>query len=153
MNWYKIAKRDIPGLTSLEQDGKRFETGLPIEFEYSRNTEPSPYYGSDFQQDIEPSGRYITKSYPNTQLDNLEIGDINFKNPLVILLTEDEKRIYGDKSWKKRLYDAYDGLTGKKLSKAIVEDGYDGVVTVSTHKGKPVETSEIVDLRMFGKNK
>ena len=59
--------------------------------------------------------------------------------------------IYGDKSWKRRLFDAYNGLKGKALSKAIAKDGYDGVITVSTYKGKPVETSEIVDLRMFRK--
>lgn len=153
MNWYKIAKRDIPGLASLEQEGRRFETGVPVEFEYSRNTQPAPNYGPEFQQDIEPSGRYMTKSYPNSQLDYLETGNIKFENPLVMYLTESEERIYGDKSWKKRLHDAYDGLTGKALSRAIAKDGYDGVVTVSTYRGKPVETSEIVDLRMFRGNK
>ena len=152
MNWYKIAKRDIPGLTSLQQEGRLFETGVPVEFEYSRNTQPSPYYGSEFQQDIEPSGRYMTKNYPGNTLDYLETGSIKFDNPLVMFLTESEERIYGDKSWKKRLHDAYEGLTGKALSKAIAEDGYDGIVTVTTRQGKPVETSEIVDLRMFKEN-
>jgi hypothetical protein len=38
----------------------------------------------------------------------------------------------------------YGGKTGKELSRAIANDGYDGIVTL-----KDGETSEIVDLSAF----
>ncbi len=44
------------------------------------------------------------------------------------------------------------GLTGKRLSQAIAKAGYDGIVTVKKKDGQPIDTSEIVDLRMFHNN-
>jgi hypothetical protein len=90
----------------------------------------------------------ITNQYPaDTEEDSQwEHGDITFQNPLVIRLTSDPDTIYGEKGWKAALSRAYGGKTGIELSRAIVADGHDGVVTVWVQDGEPSETREIVDL-------
>ena len=46
--------------------------------------------------------------------------------------------------WKSDLSNAYGGKTGKKLSQAIVDDGYDAIITID--KGDPLE---VVGLSSF----
>jgi len=153
MNWYKTSgKENISGLKSLTERDRLFETGMPVELDYIRNTQPASDMGSRFGQDIEPAGRYMSHASPSAQpRDGLEIGKTKFSNPLVIALTEDDEsiwgEIYGDKGWKRRLSNAYNGLTGLELSKAILADGYDGIVTIDTLNGSPRSVAEIVDLK------
>jgi len=78
-----------------------------------------------------------------------EIGTHSFQNPLVLQFNTGEEFGYNEDSWKARLYQYY-GKSGKDLAKALVADGYDGIITVRTDRDQP-EVSEIVDLKPFMK--
>lgn len=120
-----------------------FETGKPVTFRYFHNKEKSPNFGSQYGQDIEPAGRYVIhdeteddyllKKFP----DRYDAGSITFKNPLVIDIKEplDHKKILFNKYKKK----------GAALSRAIVKDGYDGIVS----RYPDGSTGEIIDLHKF----
>lgn len=51
-------------------------------FNYIHNPEKSPYFGSQYGQDIEPHGKYVTEYH--TAPDGWESGEMHFKNPLYI---------------------------------------------------------------------
>jgi hypothetical protein len=120
-----------------------FKTGQSVEFGYLKNKEKSPYMGSRYGQDIEPKGNYVTQHDLNDKYliekfpDKYEMGSMRFENPLVIKVEE-------PLGHKKILYDKYK-KKGEALSKAIIADGYDGVVTVRGNG----ETGEIIDLRKY----
>lgn len=125
--------------------------GQPFTFTALHNKEKSPDMGARFGQDKEPAGRYVVAvSDNNTAADQMpekyDKREVTFQNPLVI----DFGGGYQDATnWKQVLSSRYGGLTGKALSEAIRNDGYDGIVTVEPAKGpnRPAHTSEIVDLR------
>ena len=130
-------------LASVDEYKKHFETGVPVEFRYIRNTKKSPPapLRDDYQQRIEPAGRYLVHGGPGSLIPaGWETGTVRFKNPLVIPFNTVEGNLYDDNSWKKRLERRYN-KRGRALSEAIVRDGYDAVVTVIYG-----ETREIVDL-------
>ena len=113
----------------------------PEEIEFVRNPVSSTTHmvDRDFGQDVEPSGRYITKSSGFVP-DGWESGSVRFEKPLYIHFGE--SGVYADEdNWKRRLSGYYGGKSGKALSKAVRADGYDGIVTHDKHG-----TSEIVDL-------
>jgi hypothetical protein len=124
-------------------------TGKPFEFFSVRNKEKAPRLGTQFGQDIEPSGKYISQSTPGAakNLDaRFEKGSVRFENPLVVEFGGG----YGTPTnWKNVLSSQYGGKTGLKLTKAIRDAGYDGIVTIEPSKGpnRPAYTSEIVDIR------
>lgn len=132
--------------------GVEFETGKPVTFAYVRSTESAtnmfglPKKGDRFRRDVEPSGEYMVfiglEPRDAEDLQPNQISGIKtFNNPLVIATEE-----YGsDKNWKPVLSSIYGGKTGKKLSQAVVDDGYDGIVTASEQGG----LGEIVDLTTF----
>jgi len=124
------------------QTGTKFKTGEAATFPFIRNTEKAPDMGEQFGQHIEPAGRYMqTRSAGAKPIGGWEFGDVTFKNPLVVK---------GEGlDWKKKVSEAYDGKTGKELSQALADDGFDGIVTTSTLKGGEKYTSEIVDLTSF----
>lgn len=138
---------DDLGLTSISERGVAFKTGKPVEFRYWRNTEKSPTYGSRFQQDIEPAGRYMIHAQQEGTPIWLEEGIVRFEKPIVIRITDDTDNLYGPSSWKAKLHARFKGK-GKALSKKLAKAGYDGIVTVSKHRQSSY-TSEIVDLTMF----
>jgi len=107
-------------------------------FKYARNPERAPEMGGRFQQDIEPRGRYVVKA--DQAPEGWESGEMMFRNPLVLPWGKG----YDDSSWKVALSKRYGGKTGEDLSRAIAEDGYDGIVTMDKYG-----TSEIVDLSEF----
>jgi hypothetical protein len=141
------------GLASLTEHGILFQTGVPVTFQFFRGTRPAPDMGSKYQQDIEPAGRYmIHNPTPGDLAPGYETGMVSFGSPLVIWLNDgDGERIYDRHSWKARLATHY-GAAGADLSRAILDDGYDGVVTVSLYNGRPLDTREIVDLRPLRTN-
>ena len=104
-----------------------------------------PDKDSPYDRGFEPSGEYFTPTEGRVgdNLDpvtGLESGVHRFKNPLVI-----EAGSYGKpSSWKRVLSERYGGLTGRDLSRAIIEDGYDGILT--TDHG---HLSEGVNLQTF----
>lgn len=120
--------------------GYVFETGRPVSFPFARNTEKSPYFGGRFQQDIEPAGRYLLfDEDPNRPPTRGWVrGSISFDSPLVLRWG----KAYDETSWKYALAEHY-RATGRALSRRILKDGYDAVVTVNDDG----LTSEIVDLR------
>lgn len=118
----------------------RFQTGIPVEFQYYRNAQKSPHMGSMFDQDIEPSGRFMmVDTLPNDPSPGWEVGSQSFRNPLVI----EYVNTTGEAGWKQRLSRYYGGKTGRTLSRALVRDGYDAIVTVDSSIG---ETREVVSL-------
>ncbi len=131
----------------IDEYGTLFVTGIPVSFGFVRSTEKSPYFGSRYQQDIEPAGRYMLHSPdPGDLARGWVRGVVTFESPLVIAFNRDQDGVaYDDTSWKARLHRIY-GAKGSALSRRIREDGYDGIVTVALHRGEPMDTREIVDL-------
>jgi hypothetical protein len=139
---FKNELKTIKSFNDVETK-KTLGTGKPVKVFYLHNTEKSPDMGSRFGQDIEPSGKYVTlisdKRQNETLLPNMERGLANIKNPLVLEWTG-----YEEDGWKQRLSNQYNGKTGMELTKALVNDGYDAVITVSEHKSGEKWASETV---------
>lgn len=126
-----------------EENGVKFKTGQSVTFEAQRNPKPSPKHvkgtNDQYQQEIEPAGRYMTHKTGNLP-SGWTTEKVTFNKPLVIKFNK-SGGTYDKDSWKAQLSESY-GKKGKALSKAIANDGYDGIVTVDKYG-----TSEIVDLR------
>jgi hypothetical protein len=139
---------DPLGLAGLEEYGAVFRTGQPVTFAFQRNTVSAPHGGGEFQQDLEPAGRFLVTdhdpSYP--PLPGWEKGSVSFASPLVLWHSVDPPGSvsYDERSWKARLAGHY-GATGAELSAALMADGYDGIVTVQLVRNQAY-TGEIVDL-------
>ncbi len=86
----------------------------------------TPKQGDMYGQNLEPTGEYMSMDTlrGSNKIPGYEYGTITFENPLVI-----EWKSTGPTGWKKDLSDHYGGKTGKKLSAAIMKDGYDAVMT------------------------
>ena len=129
-------------LATAQEYGETFETGRPVLFRFLRNTQgaPKPGFNDTYQQKIEPAGLYVVHNpEPGDLPRGWVAGVMRFNNPLVIPFNT-ERGTYDGHSWKMMLYRHY-GKRGKVLSKALVRDGYDGIVTVGQD-----ETREIVNL-------
>ena len=139
---------------AVVEEGVRFETGVPVTFEYMRNLERAGYFGPRFQQDIEPAGRYLLfRDRAATRLPHWEFGRVSFNKPLVIAFNTGKSQVYDDNSWKAQLQRAY-GTLGKDLSRKLLKEGYDGIVTVELGpNGRPVSTREIVDLTVVSRKR
>ena len=128
-------------LATAVECGLTFRTRTPVTFTYVRNTERSGYFGSRFQQDIEPAGRYMLHqcdaSVPLPR--GWERGIVTFHRPLVIPFGKTGS--YDSTSWKAALRRHF-SAKGARLSKRIVAAGYDGIVTVKDRE----TTSEIIAL-------
>ena len=138
----------------IKDDGDigAIQTGTPISFNFIHNTESAtaifgiPEADAQFGRGLEPSGRYmIISSAENATRaaadnPNLETGNITLSRPLVVP--------NNGLAWKQELSDKYGGLTGKELSKAIIADGFDAVVTMDGD-----HTSEIVEFQSFDEAK
>jgi hypothetical protein len=127
----------------VEEYGVVFETGRPVTFRFVRSTEKAPYFGSRFQQDIEPAGVYLVHNpTPGDLPPRWVAGTATFEYPMVVLFNAaDRFGGYDEDSWKAHLHDEY-GKTGRALSTAVLKDGYDAIVTVGDGY-----TKEIVALR------
>lgn len=141
------------GGVEVAEYGSTFKTGKPVTFAYIHNKDSAtklfgvPDKDSPYGRGYEPSGRYVSHVSKAHTPDwgDFDTGTITLNNPLVINNNSSE--------WKKELSDRYSGKTGKELSKALISDGYDGVVTVDySSNGKP-HTSEILDLTTFDESK
>jgi hypothetical protein len=129
-----------------ESDGDTVQTGEPITFNFVHNTDSAtamfglPDKDSPFDRGYEPSGQYVSivddEFTPFSEAQ--QTGTITLNNPLVVDL----------EGWKQRLSEQYNGLTGKELSKAVIADGYDGIVTTD---GKYI--SEIVNFNTFDESR
>ena len=134
------------GLATSTTAGHVFETGRPVTFTYVHNTEKAPKFrrgGTDsFQQAIEPAGFYVLvdQNAGGPVSRGWVRGEATFRKPLVLAWNTGPGG-YDDRSWKRRLSDHY-RKRGPALSRALLADGYDAVVTVDSGG----ETSEIIDV-------
>ena len=114
-------------------------------FYYLRNKKKAPYLGSRFGQDIEPKGKYISimskkeienfmEYLPVELRKNYETGKIAFCNPFFI--EHDD--------WKLKLSKVYGNKKGRRLTLAIIRDGYDSIITLNRN-----EIVEAVDFTNF----
>lgn len=147
--WHRVvaksklkANSELP-FASLTKKGFKFETGTPIKFPFMRNTVSSKSFNipeERYQQNIEPAGMYmIFDDMPKEEKPaKWEQGEMSFKNPLVLKWGE----AYDHTSWKQALYDKF-GASGKALTKKLLDEGYDGIVTVQDG-----DLSEIIKLKL-----
>jgi len=135
------------GKAEVTEYGVHFATGEPVTFRYVRNTEKSPNFGGRYQQDIEPAGRYLLHNPdPGDLPPRWMTGKVTLHSPLVLAFSTGGAGGYDDHNWKARLVSWY-GRKGHALTRKILEDGYDGIVTVGTDRsGRGIETREIVVL-------
>lgn len=138
----------------IEDDSQAtsLKTGVPVRFNFIHNTQSAtdlfgiPKKDAPYGRGFEPSARYVSivskkRAKEVAEQDNGYIsGELTFTNPLVIPAD--------GVAWKKHLSEEYGQKTGKALSKALIESGYDGVITTD---GK--YTSEVVDLTTFDERK
>jgi hypothetical protein len=114
------------------------QTGKPLKIQYNKNPKKAPAMASEFGQDVEASGDYVTQKVSDFTPEGFETGVVESKNPLVIDITDDTQILY-----KNELSQKYDGKVGEELSEAIRQDGYDAIVT----KYDDGSTGEIVLLK------
>ncbi|MGZ4968053.1 MAG: LPD38 domain-containing protein [Methylobacter sp.] len=134
--------------TVVDENGRHFETGVPVTFYFAHNTESAtklfglPNKDSPYGRGYEPSGQYLTiiDDQPDKKRQGTIYGSVTFNNPLVI----DNNGL----NWKQQLSESFGGKVGKKLSQALIDAGYDGVIT--TDNGY---TSETLNLTNFDKSK
>lgn len=145
---HKSAQGDLMHYQESYPDlfGKQTKTAAaePFSFEYARNTEKSPNFGGLYGQDIEPHGRYLTQREPSFNYgddDRWETGRLTFHNPKHMDFGGGYSE---DSNWKRQLSQEYGGKRGRALSRAVVKDGHDGIVTHDEDG-----TREIVDLTSF----
>lgn len=89
----------------------------------TKNTEPAPYLGGRFGQDVEPKGTYVLHGEINA--DGYVNGKANLKRPLYIDVTQDTLIEY-----KRELAMKYKAK-GQKLTNKLMELGYDSIITVN----------------------
>jgi hypothetical protein len=138
---YRQAHPDGPAVGTLESARAGFEpTSERVELAWARRRTPAPVAGSVFGQHIEPNGRYLSAmeqggSYPD---DLYDTGTVTFQRPLRVPFGGS----YAEAdNWKRALCARYGGKTGRALSNAVLDDGYDAIITSDKYG-----TSEIVDL-------
>lgn len=131
-----------------EGDISGLKTGQAVTFDFAHNTESAtklfgkPKKDAPYGRGFEPSGRYVTLVADKEKVTGktMTSGTLTFRNPLVL----DNNNL----QWKEDLSQKYDGKTGKKLSLAVIADGYDGIITIDKD-----HTSEIVDFTTFDETK
>lgn len=109
-------------------EASKIKTGSPVSLHYARNKKSSKDYktNQDFGQKIEPHGEYMNLHHEKLRQNNpdWEYGLIEFKNPLVL-----DHKDSSSEGWKKDLSEMFGGKTGKALTEAIKQKGYDAVLT------------------------
>ncbi|WP_428957834.1 NAD(+)--rifampin ADP-ribosyltransferase [Streptomyces sp. cg35] len=116
----------------------------PVTFKYHRNTEGAGHFGETYGQHIEPHGRYVSQgALPEHLADDprYESGTLTFQRPLRVHMGGG----YGEPSnWKHQVSTRYQGKTGRELSQAVRDDGYDGIMTHDEYG--PSETVDLTHL-------
>jgi len=132
------------GEVTADESGVHFETGVPVQFRFLHNTESSPYFGAQFQQDIEPGGYYVVHDTMGNgpQVPGWEGGVATADYPLVIVHNTKEEVGYDENSWKARLWEEFgQPSSADRFRDRVRRLGYDAIVTVRLGTQ---ETMEIV---------
>lgn len=130
--------------TTTIPPAKRF---LTVKFLRNQTTASKSFnFGGTFQQNIEPAGSYFIEDelgsmHPPT---GWVRGVKHFKNPMVIEWNTNTNGGYDNTSWKAVLHKMFKAK-GKALTRRLLKEGYDAIITVKKFEGKWV-TSEMVDL-------
>jgi hypothetical protein len=144
-----LEQQDTPQVLGDSGDVDAVQTGKPVTFNFIHNTESAtgifgkPKKGDRFGRDLEPSARFVSVTSEKGAKEAPEgyiSGVLTFNNPLVVTSE--------GVSWKKEMSKKYGGKTGKKLSLAIIADGYDGIITTEDRY-----ISETIDLTTFDEAK
>lgn len=107
-----------------------------IKLDIMKNMESAGYHGSTYGQDVEPHGTYVVERDPNIDLfPGWVAGKAVLKKPLYIDLDGYENVI----DYKRDLATQYKAK-GKKLTKKLMTQGYDSIITKVERYG----TQEIV---------
>lgn len=93
-----------------------------------KNMEKARRFGSNFGQDVEPSGFYalqFIKGQHDRFLENpnYKLFTVDIKNPLIINVNDDNLI-----EWKRKLSKEYNAK-GKTLSNKLMAKGYDAIIT------------------------
>ena len=88
----------------------------------TKNTEPAPYLGSRFGQDVEAKGTYVLQG--KFDAEGYVNGKANLKKPLFVDVTDNTLIEY-----KRKLASKYKAK-GQKLTNKLMELGYDSIITV-----------------------
>jgi len=148
----KDSKKPAPIELTGQGDVDLVETGKPVSFYFIHNTESAtdifgkPKKDAPYGRAFEPSARYINIASESKAKEianeggQFVSGKLTFKNPIV--LPNDNLK------WKEKLSETYGGKTGKALSKAIIADGHDGVITTEDKY-----ITETIDLTTFDEAK
>lgn len=117
--------------------GNGYRTGSPTQFAFFKNTEKASNYGGMYGQDIEPVGFYcLEKTQYSSERPGWVFGLALLRSPLVLDLGS--VSVSDENNWKRVLNRHY-GVTGKKLTNALLRDGFDSIITLDG-----AETSECV---------
>jgi hypothetical protein len=137
--------RTMNGAHVYVKDGKvaaGAHGALSMSYVRVKNKQKTKNFGSQYGQDIEPHGEYIShdsmdgkSQLPENDHASYEYGKIHFKNPLYL-----EHNGTGHGGWKTELSEKFGGKKGKALSTAIKKAGHDGIVTIDSKYGHINET-------------
>lgn len=89
----------------------------------TKNTEAAPHLGSQYGQDVEPKGTYVSQG--KTNLDGYINGKADLKNPLFINVTDTNTIEY-----KRDLANKYKAK-GQQLTNKLMKLGHDALITVN----------------------
>lgn len=92
-----------------------------------KNKEKAPYLGEKFAQDVEPSGYYAIQKEVTHMDDNENYETVvaSIKNPLIIDIADDLIK------YKRDLSSKYN-TKGKNLTKKLLKEGYDAIITTDS---------------------
>lgn len=106
-----------------------------------KNMEKSPNLGKRYGQDVEPAGFYAIEYHDYQshllQNSNYKLFKVNIKSPLIVNVDDDNLI-----EWKRELSKQYQSV-GKALTRKLISNGYDVIITYNTVHN---ETGEIIVL-------
>lgn len=117
-------------------------SGQPIEFEYIHINEANNLSKNDnsFNQQREPVGQFVRENNSGFKTEGPFITGVKqFEAPLIVDFGGDYQ---SGENWKDKLSEAFDGKSGKGLTSAIKDAGYDSIITID----EDGDFSEMVDL-------
>ena len=93
-----------------------------LDLDIMRNPIPAPKLGSLYGQDVEPKGIYVLNG--KTNVNGWVNGKASLNKPLYIQVNDNNQIEY-----KRELSKKYKS-TGSRLTQKLMNDGYDGIITV-----------------------
>lgn len=113
-------------ISNNSNKNKLSKDGITMSYVHMNN-QNTQNYGTLYGQNIEPSGEYmnVDTMEGKYKVPGADYGTIHFDNPLIL-----DHINTGETGWKKTLSEMFENKTGKELSSAIKDAGYDGIITI-----------------------